>query len=82
MPPFNANRREALKHLGLLGAVGLLPGILRVQTAHAADLTAGFVYIGPRKDWGWNQSHAVAAEALRGVPKREDRPGGLPPGKH
>jgi basic membrane protein A len=68
MPPFNANRREALKHLGLLGAVGLLPGILRVQTAHAADLTSGFVYIGPRKDWGWNESHAAAAEALRGVP--------------
>jgi simple sugar transport system substrate-binding protein len=66
--PFNPNRREALRHLGLLGAAGLVPGMLRVQPARAADLTAGFVYIGPRKDWGWNQSHAVAAEALRGVP--------------
>ena len=31
-------------------------------------LTAGFVYIGPREDWGWNQSFAVAAAALKGVP--------------
>ena len=68
MPPFNPNRREALKHLGLLGAAGLVPGVLRIAPARAADLTAGFVYIGPRKDWGWNESHAVAAEALRGVP--------------
>ena len=68
MPPFNPTRRETLKHLGLLGAAGLVPSVLRVPSAHAADLTSGFVYIGPRKDWGWNQSHAVAAEALRGVP--------------
>ncbi len=39
-----------------------------MRSARAADLAAGFVYIGPREDWGWNQSHAVAAAALRGVP--------------
>jgi simple sugar transport system substrate-binding protein len=54
--------------MALLGAAGLAPNVLRVPPARAADLTAGFVYIGPRKDWGWNESHAVAAEALRGVP--------------
>jgi simple sugar transport system substrate-binding protein len=67
MPLSNPTRREALKRLGLLGAAGLVPG-LWAKSARAADLTAGFVYIGPRLDWGWNQSHAVAAEALRGVP--------------
>src|SRR5262249_17333459 len=46
----------------------LAPAILSVRAARAAGLTAGFVYIGPRKDWGWNESHAVAAAALRGVP--------------
>lgn len=64
----NPDRRAALKGLGMLGAAGLLPGILPVRSARAADLTAGFVYIGPREDWGWNQSFAVAAAALRGVP--------------
>ena len=54
--------------MALLGAAGLVPAILPIRSARAADLTAGFVYIGPRLDWGWNQSFAVAAEALRGVP--------------
>ena len=62
------NRREALKGIALLGAAGLVTGILPIRSARAADLTAGFVYIGPRVDWGWNQSFAVAAEALKGVP--------------
>jgi basic membrane protein A len=65
---FNPNRRKALKRIALLGAAGLVTGILPVRSAHASDLTAGFVYIGPREDWGWNQSFAVAAAALRGVP--------------
>ena len=68
MSGFDPNRREALKRMALLGAAGLVPAILPIRSAHAADLKAGFVYIGPRLDWGWNQSFAVAAEALRGVP--------------
>jgi len=68
MFPFNPNRRDALKGMALFGAAGLLPSFLPVGSARAADLTAGFVYIGPRLDWGWNESHAVAAEALQGVP--------------
>jgi simple sugar transport system substrate-binding protein len=64
----NPDRRAALKGLALLGAAGIVPSILPARSARAADLTAGFVYIGPRKDWGWNESHAVAAAALRGVP--------------
>ena len=68
MSGFDPNRREALKRLALLGAAGLVPGILPVRSARAADLTSGFVYIGPREDWGWNQSFAAAAEALKAVP--------------
>jgi basic membrane protein A and related proteins len=68
MSGFDPNRRESLKRIGLLGAAALIPTIVPLRSAHAADLTAGFVYIGPRLDWGWNQSHALAAEALRGVP--------------
>jgi basic membrane protein A len=36
-----------------------------VMPAHAAT-TVGFIYVGPRDDWGWNQAHAVAAKALKG----------------
>jgi basic membrane protein A and related proteins len=68
MPGFDPYRRKALKDIALLGAAGLVTGLLPVRPARAADLTAGFVYIGPRLDWGWNQSHAMAAAALRGVP--------------
>jgi basic membrane protein A len=28
----------------------------------------GFIYVGPRGDFGWNQSHAVAAAALKATP--------------
>jgi simple sugar transport system substrate-binding protein len=36
--------------------------------AHAADTVVGFIYVGPRDDFGWNQSHAVAAAALKATP--------------
>src|SRR5258708_15132780 len=42
---------------GALMASGVLP-------ARAAT-TVGFIYVGPRDDWGWNQAHAVAAKALK-----------------
>ena len=68
MSAFDPNRREALKRIALLGAAGLVADILPVRPARAADLTVGFVYIGPRMDWGWNESHARAAAALMRVP--------------
>jgi simple sugar transport system substrate-binding protein len=36
--------------------------------ARAADMVVGFVYVGPRDDFGWNQAHAVAAAALKRTP--------------
>jgi simple sugar transport system substrate-binding protein len=65
MRTIDPSRRDALKQMALLGAAAVL---LPPRRAHAADLTVGFVYIGPRDDWGWNQSQAVAAAALRGIP--------------
>ena len=62
------SRRQTLKQMALFGAAGAASALLPVRLARAADLTAGFVYIGPRDDWGWNQSQAVAAAALRGIP--------------
>lgn len=63
MAGLHHNRREILKGLAV-AAAGLVPAGLPFRGAQAADLTAGFVYIGPRLDWGWNQSFAAAAQAL------------------
>ncbi len=62
------HRRETLRRILLFGAAGLASNLLPIRSARAADLTVGFVYIGPRLDWGWNQSHQAAAEALTAVP--------------
>src|SRR5262249_27495414 len=53
----------------LLGAASLVPAILPARTPRAAGLTAAFVYIGPRKAWGWNEPFAPAAARLGGVPQ-------------
>jgi basic membrane protein A and related proteins len=68
MSGFDVNRREALKGIAVFGVAGLVTTMLPTRSARAADLTSGFVYIGPREDWGWNQSFASAAAALKGVP--------------
>jgi basic membrane protein A len=39
-----------------------------IRPAHAANVTIGMIYVGPRDDFGWNQAHAVAAKALATVP--------------
>jgi simple sugar transport system substrate-binding protein len=53
---------------GLLGGTAasavLLSGAVK---ARAAGTTVGFIYVGPRDDLGWNQSHAVAAKVLKEV---------------
>jgi basic membrane protein A and related proteins len=69
MSGLKPNRRDILQRMAVLGAAGLVTNFLPLRVARAAELKAGFVYIGPRKDWGWNESHAVAAAALRGVPQ-------------
>ena len=36
--------------------------------AQAKGVTVGLIYVGPRGDYGWNQAHAVAAQALKAQP--------------
>jgi simple sugar transport system substrate-binding protein len=40
----------------------LLPG-----QARAADLTIGFIYVGPKDDYGYNQAHAEGAAAVKAM---------------
>src|SRR5271170_8391247 len=50
------------------GAVGLAAGLGAPGRAFAADLIVGIVYVGARDDFGWNQAHAVAVQALKTLP--------------
>ncbi len=64
----NAVSRRAFLQSTAAGAVGLAAGFGASRRAFAADLTVGVVYVGARDDFGWNQAHAVAIEALKHVP--------------
>jgi len=49
-------------------AAGLVATGSAGRLAHAANVTIGIVYVGPRDDFGWNQAHAVAIQALKTLP--------------
>jgi simple sugar transport system substrate-binding protein len=61
-------RRQWLKQAGG-AAAGLALGGGLIGRALAADpLVIGVIYVGPKDDYGWNQSHAVGVEALKKLP--------------
>src|ERR1700743_1136931 len=68
MTALTISRRSLLKTtaFGLAGASLNLGAASRAFAAK--DLTVGVVYVGARDDFGWNQAHAVAIQALKQVP--------------
>ena len=63
-PPMS--RRSVLQGAGL-GASSLLLGTLAApRPAQAKDLVIGFIYVGPKDDYGYNQAHAEGAATLKG----------------
>ena len=62
------NRRQFLKSsagvAGLAAASSILPGGI----ARAGELTVGFIYVGPKDDYGYNQSHAEGAAVVKKIP--------------
>ena len=58
------SRRRLLAGTAALGLAGL--PVLRAKAA--GKLTVGFIYVGPKDDYGYNQAHAQAAKALKGMP--------------
>lgn len=61
-------RRRLLQGITAAGAVSAtLPG-LATRPARAADLVVGFVYVGPRDDYGYNQAHAEGAAIVKSMP--------------
>src|SRR5260370_8285923 len=57
--------RISRRHL-LQGSAALTLGTaLGARSALAADTTIGFIYVGSRDDYGYNQAHAAGAAALK-----------------
>src|ERR1700754_2928447 len=50
------------------GAALTLGTALGARSAAAADTTIGFIYVGSRDDYGYNQAHAQGAAALKKMP--------------
>ena len=50
------------------GAVLAAGALLRTSPARAGDLTIGFIYVGSKDDYGYNQAHAEGAAVLKSRP--------------
>jgi basic membrane protein A len=60
--------RISRRHL-LQGSAALTLGTaFGARSARAADTTIGFIYVGSRDDYGYNQAHAQGAAALKKMP--------------
>ena len=57
----------------LAGATGSAVAWRAMSARAAATTTIGFIYVGSRRDFGWNQSHAIAAAALKEILRSQDR---------
>ena len=65
--PASLSRRRLLR--GTAGAAGLAAiGLTSEQARAAKDLTVGFIYVGPKDDYGYNQAHAEAAAMVKKMP--------------
>ena len=61
MPLPRISRRHLLQGTAATALATTLPG----RTAFAKDTVVGFVYVGSRDDYGYNQAHAAGAGALK-----------------
>jgi len=64
---FTINRRHFLRGLAATSALSAV-AVTPLRQALAATITVGFVYVGARDDYGYNQAHAEGAAALKKLP--------------
>ena len=64
--PTSPSRRRLMLAGG--SAAGIAALGLPMRDARAANTTIGFIYVGPRDDFGYNQAHAEGAAALKQMP--------------
>ena len=61
---FEFNRRDLLKGIGAAG-VGVASGGWAGMAAAQAPITLGFIYVGPKDDYGYNQAHAESVAEVK-----------------
>ncbi len=60
--------RISRRHVLQGGAALTLGAAAGARPAFAAETTIGFIYVGSRDDYGYNQAHAQGAAALKKIP--------------
>ncbi|MDR3475011.1 MAG: BMP family ABC transporter substrate-binding protein [Devosia sp.] len=65
---FVLSRRQLLKSTAAGTALGLGTALLPRGAFAKSPLTVGFIYVGPKDDYGYNQSHAEGAAAVKSIP--------------
>ena len=63
----NTTRRGFLKSTAGMAGLATLGVGLPLTAAHASNMTVGFIYVGPKDDFGYNQAHAEGAAAVKGI---------------
>ena len=66
--PHSMDRRSFLGTTAAFGGAALGAGLLPGPARAAGDLTVGFIYVGPKDDFGYNQAHAEGAAAVKAIP--------------
>jgi basic membrane protein A len=61
------NRREFLKSTASVAGMAAMGSVLPLSAARASSLTVGFIYVGPKDDYGYNQAHAEGAASLKSI---------------
>lgn len=61
-------RRNFLQASAAGLAASAAPGFISSPAWAQADLTVGFIYVGPKDDYGYNQAHAEGAAAIKALP--------------
>lgn len=64
---FMITRRQILKTSAAGAAMGVASSAIPFSAAFAAGATIGFIYVGPKDDYGYNQAHAEGAAALKAM---------------
>jgi simple sugar transport system substrate-binding protein len=62
---FTPSRRDFLRTSAAVGAMGAMAPLASKVAFAQTPLTVGFIYVGPRDDYGYNQAHAEAANLLK-----------------
>ena len=67
MRNYNSTRRSFLKTAVGAASSVTLGSSLFSHTVMAAELNIGFIYVGPKDDFGYNQAHAEGAAAVKAM---------------